>query len=310
MLFNCKECGENYESLKSLHSHIKKHDMLLGDYYVKNFKRKNKLTGSLLQFKNYEDYFSRDFTTYQQMIDWCESAPEKEVKSYILDLLKTRIEKKNINYGPSTVELFSCELPPIRLYQKLFGSYRQACEEAGVTPMFGSPFPKEFHNDYRSVKIYVDTREQQPLQFANSQSMKLDVGDYAINGDDFQYTYVDRKSFPDFCNTMTTEYKRFARELQRCRTLESFLFVVIECDLYKMEKINSKSPKRYNLNYVFHNMRDLQSQFPDCCQFVFSGNRGNSQLLIPKLLMVGPKLWKTDVQYFLDKGEMQYYNQK
>jgi hypothetical protein len=310
MSFNCKECGESYESLKSLHSHIKKHDMILGDYYVKHFQRKNKLTGSLIQFKNYEDYFERDFATYDQMVEWCETAPESEVKPYILDLLKKRIANKKLKHGPSTVDLFSCKMPPIRFYQKLFGSYSKACEECGVSPMFASAFPQEFHRDCTFAKIYIDTREQQPLKFDYSQPMKLDVGDYAINGEDFKYTYVDRKSFPDFCNTMTTEYKRFARELQRCRGLDSFLFVVVECDLYKIEKINSRSPKRYNLNYVFHNMRDLQNEFSDCCQFVFSGNRSNSQLLIPKLLMLGPKIWRTDVQYFLDRGEMQYYNKK
>lgn len=284
--------------------------MILGDYYVKNYQRKNKLTGSLIQFKNHEDYFERDFATYDQLVQWCETAPEEEVKPYILNLLKKRIQKKKLDYGPCTIEMYSAELPPIRIYQKIFGSYKNACEQCGVSPMLGSNLPKEFHQDYRNTKIYVDTREQQPLQFANSESMKLDVGDYAVNGSDFQYTYVDRKSFPDLCNTLTAEYKRFARELQRCRQLDCFVFIVVECDLYKMDKINSRSPKRYNLKYVFHNLRDIQREFRDCCQFVFSGNRSNSQMLIPKLLKIGPKIWKTDVQYFLDQGEMKYFEKK
>lgn len=310
MSFDCKECGEVFDSLKSLHCHIKKHDMMLGDYYVKHYQRKNKLTGSLIQFKNYEDYFQRDFATYDQMVEWCDTAPEAEVAPYIIDLLKKRIHKKNLDYGPATVEMFTSELPPIRIYKKIFGSYKQACEQCGVKPMFGSNLPEEFHRDYSQRKIYIDTREQQPLKFANSQVMKLDVGDYAVNGDDFKYTYVDRKSFPDLCNTLTTEYKRFARELQRCRSSGAYLFIVIECDLYKMDKINAKSPKRYNLSYVFHNLRDLQKEFRDCCQFVFSRNRSSSQLLIPKILMLGEKIWNTDMQYFLDNGAMQYFNKK
>jgi hypothetical protein len=284
--------------------------MILGDYYVKHYQRKNKLTGSLIEFKSYEDYFERDFAVYDQLIEWCDTKPTEEVGPYILDLLNKRITSKKLSFGPNTIDLFTSGLPSIKIYQKIFGSYKKACEECGVAPMFGANIPKEFHNDYRKVRIYIDTREQQPLQFFDSRSLKLDVGDYAVSGDYFDYTYADRKSFPDFCNTMTTEYKRFARELQRCRSLNSFLFVVVESDLYKMEHTNSRSPKRYNLKYVFHNMRELQNQFPDCCQFVFSGNRGNSQMLIPKLLMVGQKIWKTDVQYFLDKGEMQYYNKK
>jgi hypothetical protein len=310
MSFNCKECGEDFSSLRSLHHHIKKHDMILGDYYVKHFARKNKLSGNLIEFKNYEDYFERDFASYNQLVEWCDVADQEEVKEYILSLLKKRIQKKEIDYGPSSVELFTSELPPMRVYKRIFGSYRAACELCGVKPLFGSNLPKEFHNDYRNVNILIDTRERQPLKFRNSKPLKLDIGDYAVSGQDFQYTYVDRKSLPDFCNTVSTEYKRFYRELQRCRQSESFLFIVVEANLYTMREVNKYAPKRYNIDYIFHNMRQLQHDFRDCCQFVFSGNRSSSQILIPKLLMLGKKMWNVDVQYFLDIGEMNYFEIK
>lgn len=307
MQFKCKECGEEFSSLKSLHCHIKKHGLLLGDYYVKHFQRKNKLTGTLLQFKNYEDYFNKDFTNRSQMIKWCESADAQEVKDYLLYCLKNRIEKKNLSTAPNTVELFVTDLPPISIYKKHFDSYSEVCSLCGVDPMFKEPLHKDFHKDYREHTIYIDTREQKPLSFKNSMPLKLDVGDYAVNGSDFDYTYVDRKSFADFCSTMTVGEDRFKRELQRCRDLGCYLFVVIECDLYKMSGLNAFSPKRYNLPFVFHNMKEMQREYRDCCQFVFSGNRSNSQLLIPKLLICGKKLWNTDIQYFLDKGDMNYY---
>lgn len=302
MSFKCKECGEEFESLKSLHAHIKKHSLILGDYYVKHFQRKNKLNGNLLQFKNYEDYFDKDFTNRAQMLEWCKSASEKEVKEYIISCLKKRIEKKKLNYAPNTIELFTADLPPMSLYKQLFGSYSKACQECNIEPMFKNGLPKQFNDDYTNRKIYIDTREQKPLSFQNSTLLKLDVGDYAVNGDDYDYTYVDRKSFADFCSTMTVGAKRFSRELQRCRDLGCYLFIVTECDLYKMAKLNAFSPKRYNLNYVFHNMKELQHQFRDCCQFVFSGNRSNSEVLIPKLLICGQKTWNTDIQYFLDQN--------
>lgn len=307
MSFDCKECGEHFSSLKSLNCHIKKHDMFLGDYYVKHFQRKNKLNGCLLQFKNYEDYFEKDFTNYDQLIEWCDSAPIDEIKPYILSCLKKRINKKQLTYGPSTIELFTSSLPSVHLYKKIYGSYSEVCNLCGVKPMFDANLPQSFHNDYRDVQIFVDTREQQPLEFKNSKKLKLDVGDYAVSGDDYDYTYVDRKSFGDFCSTMTVGYKRFHRELRRCRDLGCYLFIVTESNLYKMAERNLFSPKRYNLDYAFHMMRDLQNEYKDCCQFVFSGNRSNSQILIPKLLMNGKKLWKTDMQYFLDTGAMDYY---
>jgi hypothetical protein len=307
MSFDCKECGESFPLLKSLHAHIKKHDMMLGDYYVKHFQRKNKLTGCLLQFKNYEDYFERDFATYKQLIEWCETAPIEEVEPYIISCLKKRIKKKQLVYGPNTIELFTSSLPSMHIYKEVFGSYSKVCKLCDVEPMFTANLPQAFHNDCRDVQIYVDTREQQPLEFKNSKSLKLDVGDYAVSGDDYNYTYVDRKSFADFCSTMTVGYKRFARELQRCRDLGSYLFIVTECDLYRMSERNAHSPKRYNLDYAFHVMKELQHEYRDCCQFVFSGSRGNSQILIPKLLICGKELWNTDMQYFLDNKVMDYY---
>ena len=54
MSFKCKECGDSFDSLKGLHSHLRKHSKLLGDYYVENYQRKGKLTGDLIPFKNYK----------------------------------------------------------------------------------------------------------------------------------------------------------------------------------------------------------------------------------------------------------------
>lgn len=307
MHFDCKECSESFSSLRSLHAHIKKHELILGDYYVKHYQRKNKLTGNLLQFKNYEDYFEQDFASYGQLIEWCKSAQEDEVKKYILSRLKKRIEKKQLKYGPSTVELFTSNLPSMDVYRELFPSYTEVCRECGVEPMFGSSLPKSFHDDCRDVKIFVDTREQQPLKFRNSEELKLDVGDYAVGGSDYNYTCVDRKSFADFCGTLSQSSNRFSRELQRCRDLGCYLFIVTETNLYKMAERNAYSPKRYNLSYVFSVMRDLQHEYSDCCQFVFSGNRSSSEMLIPKLLVNGKSLWRTDIQYFLDSGVMNYF---
>ena len=283
---------------------------MLGDYYVKHYPRFNKLSGVPIQFKTYEDYFDRDFATYDQLVEWCDTADQEEVGRYIILLLKKRIEKKELDYGPCSTELFTSDLPPIRIYKRIFGSYKKVCEQCGVSPMFGSNLPKEFHNDYREVKILIDTREQQPLKFKNSAPLKLDVGDYSVTKENFQYTYVDRKSFADFCSTLSAEYKRFVRELQRCRQAECFLFIVIESDLHKMREINKYAPKRFNLDYIFHNMKELQRDFRDCCQFVFAKNRSSSQILTPKLLMLGSKMWDVDVQYFLDAGEMNYFEIK
>jgi hypothetical protein len=301
MSFNCKECDASFDALKSLHAHIKKHDMLLGDYYVKHFQRKNKLTGELLPFKNYEEYFEKDFSQSHQLKQWCDTAPFGAVKSYIIELLKKRIKSKNLKSALSSVELWTIGLPDIDVYKKYFGSYTDACKECLVEPMFNSKLPKEFWNDYSNINVLIDTREQQPLKFKKSAILKLDIGDYAVTGDNYNYTHVDRKSFADFCATVTNSYNRFAKELERCRSLGCYLFIVIEAPLHSMDDYNKQSYKKFNLKYVFHNMRELQREYGDCCQFVFSGSRDLSVELIPKLLVLGKSLWKTDIQYFWSK---------
>ena len=64
MQSKCRECGQSFESQRSLHTLVKKHSMLLGDYYVKHYQRKNKLTGELLPFKNYKDYSILDISIH------------------------------------------------------------------------------------------------------------------------------------------------------------------------------------------------------------------------------------------------------
>ena len=300
-LFKCKECGQDFEALRSLHAHIKKHKMFLGDYYVKHFARKNKLTGDLLPFKNYDDYFAKDFSQPHQLMEWIEKSPDVEVKEYISKLLQDRVKEKGINYGPTELELKSVGLPSIDVYKKYFGSYTYVCDKADVKPLLGSKLPKAFFDDYSETKILIDTREQQPLSFKNSESYKLDIGDYGATSKDYDYTYVDRKSFGDFCGTTTVGYARFCKELDRCKSLGTYLFVVMEFSFDGIEECNFKSYKKYKLDYVLHNMREIQKQYKDCCQFVFAGSREMSELIIPKILLLGKELWNTDVHYFWDK---------
>lgn len=272
--------------------------MFLGDYYVKHFARKNKLTGELLPFKNYKDYLDKDFSQPHQLMEWVNKAEKPEVKDYIIELLRKRTMEKDIFYGPTELELISAGLPSIDVYKEYFGSYTYACEEIGIKPLLGDKLPQEFFNDCSETKILIDTREQQPLHFNNSEPFKLDVGDYGVTAKNYDYTYVDRKSFGDFCGTVTTGYARFCKELDRCKSLGAYMFVVIEESFQDMEEKNKKSYKKFKLDYVYHNTREIQKKYKDCCQFIFSGSRELSEEIIPKLLVTGKKLWGVDMQYF------------
>lgn len=298
----CRVCGKLFSSERSLHAHIKSHDLFLADYYVQNFKRKNLLTGELLPFKNKSQYFSEDFSSRNQLMEWCENAKSSDVKEYILKKLKHRITTKNLKLGPCYLELSLNMLPDIEIFQKHFGSYTNACQQHSVRPMFSSRLPSNWQNEIEGVKIFIDTREQQPLEFDNSESMKLDVGDYVTTGEHYNYTYVDRKGEQDFKSTLSkNNLERFESELQRTKDMGAYLFIVTESSVEKMEKNNRRAHHKSNMKYIYHNMRVLSHKFSGCCQFIFSGNRENSKKIIPKILTLGKDLWDVDLQYYIDR---------
>ena len=301
MSYNCKECGDSFDSLRSLHAHIKKHGKFLGDYYVENYSRKDKLTGELIQFKKYDQYFATDFINKKNMKKWCKTAPRAEVKEYIIKAFKEKKAAKGLQGGPPSIYLQTVGLPDVDLCKEVFGSYSEACKQFGMLPMLSGQLPNQFKKDYSDTPILIDTREQKPLYFKNSESLKLDVGDYAVGGDLYDYTFVDRKSYQDFCATITNGYARFVKELERCRSMGCMLFVVTEVAFDKMWANNRAGYKKVNLDYVYHRMREIQAEYSDCCQFVFSGSRHKSEEIIPKILVLGKKLWAVDVQYFWDK---------
>jgi len=300
-MITCKICSEQFENEKKLHMHLRSHKITLAEYYTKYYPRNNLLTKEPLPFKNKEQYFDRDFANRKQLLDWCAKTPDAQVKEYILELLDRRIKRKELKFGPSHVELKTSDMPTVDLYQKHFGSYSKACDLVGVKPLFSTRLPDEWQNPVPDdVKIFIDTREQQPLEFDNSESLKLDFGDYAVGSNHYDYTYVDRKSETDFKSTLSkNSLNRFRAELQRTKDFDSYLFVVTETDMSTMEKRNKWSPHTSNMKYIYHNMRVLAHDFSGHCQFIFTGSREQSQQLIPKILTLGKKLWNVDLQYYI-----------
>mgnify|MGYP003113007683 FL=1 len=302
MSFKCKECGREFGSEASLHRHIKIHDMNLADYYTKNFPRKNLLTGELLPFKNKKDYFEKDFSTYSQLLKWCHSSPTEKVKEYSLNKLKNRIKDKDLNFGPTHLELLLTELPTVDIYKKLFSSYSHACSQAGVTPMLYRKLPDDFFevDGLDNLEVVIDTRENKPLPFKHTKKFALDFADYTASGSRYDYTFIERKSESDFKSTMSQNFSRFRREMSRAKAMDSYVFIVVDSDIKKIKKQNHFSPHPSNLKFIFHNMKALCHEFPQTCQFIFSGNRTTSMDLIQRILYFGRKIWYCDLQYYID----------
>ena len=299
MFYKCKECGAEFETEKQLHAHIKKHGYYLADYYVKYYPRFNKLTGAPIQFKNKEQYFETDFATRAQLKKWCDTAEKTEVKEYILKILDNRIKNKGWKYAPCYLELYKSKLPETSTYIKYFGSYTEACKKIKVRPIFTTGLTKKFYDNFNK-KIFIDTREQQPLFFKNSENLKLDFGDYTLSGDDFTNTFVDRKSATDFIGTFGGGFERFRKEMQRCIEVDCYMYIVVEKTVSDIYKHYFPGKKISTLKWAFSNMVKIQHEFNKNCQFVFTNGREESQLIIPKLLSLGSELWKTDIQHYID----------
>jgi hypothetical protein len=308
MSVSCSVCGASFKNDKGLHMHISKiHKITLAEYYVNLYAKKDLHSGELLPFINKQQYLNSSFLNYSNFFEWSKYADKKDVKNYLLQQLRYRVDSKNLKYAPNHIELNLNELPGIDLYKQFFGSYSSACEELKIMPLFNKNIMADFFEEnlfFNKLKILIDTREQKPLDFSEKMFMKLDFGDYTIGSPHYNYTYVDRKSESDFKGTFSTGVKRFKRELERAKEFSSYIFVVTESSIKDIIKNNSTSVHRSNLSYIWHNIREISHEYENTCQFVFSGSRANSEFLIPRLLYYGKKIWKTDMQYFIDKHDL------
>lgn len=297
----CKECGEEFETERSLHAHIKKHKISLADYYEKHYPRTNLLTKKKLKFKDKQSYFSRDFNNRAEMIKWLDSCDLKEGHDWIYKTLKERIISKKLKMFPSHVELVTSECPDYHHIEKFRVSIRDICSELDIKNNYLTE--KNLKKDViKNPLIFIDTREQKPLKFPNSKVNKLAVGDYTLGGDLYSYSYVDRKSEGDFKSTMSQGYERFKREVEKVKALDSFLFVVVESSIDKIIENNFKqSWGSKQCTYIFHNMRELIQEYPENIQFIFTGSRSKSEGLIPTLLQIGKDISDLDIQYYLEK---------
>ena len=109
------------------------------------------------------------------------------------------------------MDLETSKMPTIFNYEDSFGSYQVACDEIGAVPMF--PDIKTLELKSFEGAMFIDSREQSPLHFKNSEVTKIDIGDYLLQ-DEYTYTYVDRKSFEDFRSTCQGVLKGFVGRLR------------------------------------------------------------------------------------------------
>ena len=81
-----------------------------------------------------------------------------------------------------------------------------------------------------NYNITIDTREKIPLQFKDSITKTMNVGDYSgeINGIQLPVCF-DRKSPNDAFGTLVQGHERFKREIERAKEQGIKLIMIVEC---------------------------------------------------------------------------------
>ena len=278
--------------------------LTIGDYYVKHYDRRDLYTGEKLAFRSYDQYFRDSFNCYDNFKLWMDSAPEKDVKDYIKDKSTRKIPtSKEISISPPNLFYDLSQMASIFYYKRFWGSYSAFLEELESRKLLSMQIYLKISGSMiiRLIPIFTDTREKAPLKFQDSVTNKLDFGDYTARGDLYTKTFVDRKSQDDFRQTFGKDIDRFRREMDRCVEFNSYMFVVAETTIDKLEEDNKVSKFKSNLGYLWHNIRNLITDYPKNIQIIFAHNRAGAKKLIPLILHHGKAMWNVDLQYFIDE---------
>ena len=274
----------------------------LYDYYLNHYNRKDLLTGEPIPFKNYDQYFSDNFINENNFREWLAKSPDYQKRAYLLSQAEKRFEEKNITVSPPNLYYILSKMAEIDIYEDLWGSYEEFNKALNVKNIYNNDLPENFWDALTDdIQIMVDTREQLPLNFKNTLSNKLDFGDYTVGGDLYSKTFVERKSLGDFKSTFGKGVERFKNEMLRCVEFESYMFVVVESSVEKINEENLTSKFKSNMTYVWHNVKDVIASFPENIQFIFAHSRGGAKKIIPKILFHGDKLWNVDLQHQIEK---------
>ncbi len=307
-MVNCVICKEDFQDDRSLHAHLKAHELRMAEYYQTHFPKYDLFDGSIIKFKSKEQYLSTEFNSVSNLRRWLETKPREEVKAYCENLLTKRKEKKNLVYSPSQVELRSLKFPGINFYNNTFGNYYELCKRLGFKNKFfvtdGLIYGSRY--DTSSDSILVDTREQTPLKFKRPITLTtLNFGDYAFSDQNATCNcHIERKSLSDFLGTLTGGFERFEREIIRAKEAQAYLVVLIEESLGNALKFNSlphvfKKGTKITPDFVFRRVRDLIQKY-DHIQFLFVDNRAEAVSAMEKIFTCGCGYKKVDLQYMYD----------
>lgn len=309
----CKICKTSFSDDKSFNKHLKLHNLLVVEYWQQQWPRYDLFDGSIIKFKNKEQYLTQEFNSRNNLKYWLEKQTPEAAKIYCTQILLNRKNAKNLKVTPTQVELRSILAPSIIYYDQLFkdsGGYYKLCESLGFENRF-SPIDEKAFTSPRKIsnldkyKIIQDTREQKPLQFSFPTEVgTLKFADYAFSHSGVSGSACfERKSVSDLIGTLSSGYERFCREIERAEKASSYLIVIVEEDLSNALSFNLLPhvyKTRVNPEYIFHNVRELCQKYKHI-QFLFVKNRLEASRVIEKVFISSNLHQNFDLQLAYDR---------
>ena len=290
-----------FKTEKEFKKFLRDNKLLMQEYFEEYEPKYDLLTGEGLPFEGRDTYFDRDFLNKRNMAHWLWAQDESYAKNYVEKVVLKRAKKKEWKFMPCQVECRSCrEIPALNILD--YHSF-DFWGNTNLIKRFDYGEPKYKHKNLEELIIGYDTREQMLLNFGETEMVesKLNFGDYtALNEPFFCNIFFERKSLPDLWGTISKGYKRFQKELDRAQEQNGYMIVVVDASFAEAENNNTKFSKATPA-FIFNRIRDLL-QYYDNLQFVFSGGREESVILIKKIIRLGENAKKYDLQYLLDTG--------
>ncbi len=128
------------------------------------------------------------------------------------------------------------------------------------------------------MKLITDTRERTPLRFQHLESVpgSLQTGDYSIQGLEHLFS-IERKSIADLVQSVTSERKRFERELHRLRGFHFKRLLVIgsEQEIKEGKYFSKANPKA-----VLHSVYAMEARYD--IPLIFSPTREAAALRVER----------------------------
>lgn len=300
----CLICKKDFKSIRALHCHLKAHSGTQA-YYQQFFPRFDLYDGSIIEYKNLNQYLSSFFNSEENRQKYyTENFYNNKVKELILNEIKNNANHKGYSFLPSHNYLILSKLPSISYIKRLYNSCEEFCKKTKtLDQLFVKNLPKDFWSktDFSDLEIMIDTREQTPFDFKNSIKNKLDFGDYTTSTH-YAKVFVERKAIGDFVSSMGSGSNRFEKELNRCKEFNSYIVMVVEGELSDIEYYVENFPKsnKPNLSFSLHNLRRFLIEYADIFQVVFCKDKESAKDMTQRILFFGEKIKNCDLQYFLD----------